>query len=37
MFGLMDQVQRGVQRYTTAQNPVCRMYGDLLRLEIYRK
>jgi uncharacterized caspase-like protein len=37
MFGLMDQVQRGVQRYTTEQNPVCRMYGDLLRLEIYRK
>jgi hypothetical protein len=37
MFGLMDLVQRGVQRYTTAQNPVCRMYGDLLRLEIYRK
>jgi WD40 repeat protein len=37
MIGLIDQVQWGVQRYTTAQNPVCRMYGDLLPLVIYRK
>ena len=37
MIGLIDQVQWGVQRYTNAQNPVCRMYGDLLPLVIYEK
>ncbi len=37
MLGLIDQVQWGVQRYTTLQTPVCRMYGDLLPLVIYEK
>ena len=37
MIGLVDQVQWRVQRFTSAQNPVCRMYGDLLPLVIYDK
>ena len=37
MLELIDQVQWGVQRYTTLQTPVCRMYGDLLPLVIYEK
>jgi len=37
MLSLVDQVQWGVQRYTSLQTPVCRMYGDLLPLVIYEK
>jgi uncharacterized caspase-like protein len=43
MLGLIDSVQSGVQGYMrhykrgNYQTPVCRMYGDLLPLTIYKK
>ncbi len=43
MLGLIDSVQSGVQEYMRRykqgkfQTPVCRMYGDLLPLTIYKK
>ncbi len=43
MLGLIDSVQSGVQEYMQRykqgryQTPVCRMYGDLLPLTIYKK
>jgi WD40 repeat protein len=43
MLGLVDAVQLGVQKYIRKfkpekyQTPVCRIYGDLLPLTIYKK
>jgi hypothetical protein len=38
MDGLINQVQTRVKSYTSGeQNPICRRYGDLLDLVIYKK